>query len=227
MTVRPRAVWMTDQPLILGFDTSGPHCAATLIRGDAVLAAQSTGMSRGQAERLMPLVEDVMRDGGAAWPDLNAIGVGIGPGNFTGIRIAVSAARGLALALGIPAIGVSTLQALAFGHRSAVMSVVDARQDQMYVQRFGDAPTDPVHCTIETLPLPDPHEKPHIIGHRAEEIAALCAGTAIQPRYPLSESIARSAALRFRDANMPPPAPLYIKAADAAPASDPGPAILP
>ena len=89
-------------PLILGFDTSAAHCAAALLCGEQCLAARHEDMTRGQAERLMPLLEDLLAEAGASWRDLARIGVGIGPGNFTGVRIAVSAARGLALSLKIP-----------------------------------------------------------------------------------------------------------------------------
>lgn len=91
---------MPSDPLILGFDTSAAHCAAVLLRGDMVLAAQHEDMTKGQAERLMPMLEQVLAEAGAGWGDLAALGVGIGPGNFTGVRISVSAARGLALGLG-------------------------------------------------------------------------------------------------------------------------------
>ena len=67
-------------------------------------------MDKGQAERLMPLLEEVLAEGGIGWADLTALAVGTGPGNFTGVRIAVAAARGLALGLGIPAIGVTGLR---------------------------------------------------------------------------------------------------------------------
>ena len=106
---------MPSDPLILGFDTSAAHCAAALVSGDRVLAAWHDDMSRGQAERIMPLLEEVLKEGGKGWSDLSAIGVGIGPGNVTGIRISVAAARGLALGLGIPAIGVSSFDAIAQG----------------------------------------------------------------------------------------------------------------
>ena len=94
-------------PTILAFDTSGPHCAAALLLGGKIVAARFEEMPRGQAERLFPMLDEVMGEVGAVWEELDAIGVGIGPGNFTGIRIAVSAARGLALSLEKPAVSAS------------------------------------------------------------------------------------------------------------------------
>ena len=88
----------SDAPLVLGFDTSAAHCAAALLSGGTCLAARHEEMAKGQAERLMPLIAELLEEAGAATGDLAAIGVGIGPGNFTGIRISVSAARGLAAA---------------------------------------------------------------------------------------------------------------------------------
>ena len=99
--------------MILGFDTSGAHVGTAIFDGTDVPAAHYIDMRKGQAERLMPMIEETLADAKISLSDLTAIGVGIGPGNFTGIRISVSAARGLALALGIPAIGVSLLDALA------------------------------------------------------------------------------------------------------------------
>jgi tRNA threonylcarbamoyl adenosine modification protein YeaZ len=116
--------------LSLGFDTSAAHCAAALVMGDRLLVQRHEDMARGQAERLMPRLEEVLRAEGLGWSDLSAIGVGIGPGNFTGVRIAVSAARGLALALGIPAIGVSTLEALAEGGPRPLTEREDARRGE-------------------------------------------------------------------------------------------------
>ncbi len=94
---------------ILVFDTSGPHVAAALLYKGA-LTTKIEDMPRGQTERLMPLCEDLMTQAGLGWTDLSRIGVGTGPGNFTGIRISVSAARGLALGLSVPAVGVSLFE---------------------------------------------------------------------------------------------------------------------
>ena len=83
-------------PVILGFDTSGHHCAAALRWGDDQVAHVTEDMAKGQAERLMPLLQALLDQEGYSWADLDAVAVGVGPGNFTGIRIGVSAARGLA-----------------------------------------------------------------------------------------------------------------------------------
>ncbi len=100
-------------PVILGLDTSGHHCAVALRWGDDQVAHITQDMAKGQAERLLPMVQNLMDQEGYDWSDLDAVAVGIGPGNFTGIRIGVSAARGLALALDIPAIGGLKLRAVA------------------------------------------------------------------------------------------------------------------
>ncbi len=94
-------------------------------------------MTKGQAERLFPLIGEVMAQAGLAWSDLDAIGVGIGPGNFTGVRISVAAARGLALSLGIPAIGISATEAAACGAPRPCRAVVPLRGDEVVWEDFG------------------------------------------------------------------------------------------
>ena len=196
---------MTAEPLVLGFDTSAAHCAAALLRGKEVLASRLEEMSRGQAERLMPLLEEVLAEGGASWKDLNAIGVGIGPGNFTGIRIAVSAARGLALGLEVPTVGVGGFEARA---TEGGLPAVPAPRDQVYAAVPGEAP--------------------RLMPRQEAEEAARGAGLAFAPEASpagIAEAIARIAAARF-EAVTEPPAPLYLRPADAAPSSDVPPALI-
>ncbi|MFC2969304.1 tRNA (adenosine(37)-N6)-threonylcarbamoyltransferase complex dimerization subunit type 1 TsaB [Acidimangrovimonas pyrenivorans] len=218
---------MPPEPLILSFDTSAARCAAALLSGDRLLAERSEDMERGQAERLMPLLEELLAEAGAGWRDLAAIGVGIGPGNFTGIRIAVAAARGLALALAVPAIGVNGFEALALGQDGPVLCSLDGRRGRCWI-----APPDQLDLAELTTPeelagaLPVAFLERDVIGHRAEEIAALTGGRALPPAAPLAEAIARIAAAR-RATPQQRPAPLYLRSADAAPPSDPPPAILP
>ena len=195
------------EPLALGFDTSAAHCAAALLQGDRLLAERREEMARGQAERLMPLLQDLLDGAGVAWRDLAVIGCGTGPGNFTGIRISVAAARGLALALGIPAVGVSATEAAACGLPRPCRVLLPGRRDEAIWQDFGTgAATRPQQAPAHELP-PGP--------------APLSAA------MPLAEAIARIALARRDRPDLPRPAPIYLRPADAAPARDRGPLILP
>lgn len=98
-------------------------------------------MAKGQAERLFPLLEEVLAEAGLSWSDIDAIGVGIGPGNFTGVRISVAAARGLSLSLGIPAVGVPATEAAACDAARPCRAVVPLRGDEVVWQDF-PAPDD-------------------------------------------------------------------------------------
>ncbi|UWQ00986.1 tRNA (adenosine(37)-N6)-threonylcarbamoyltransferase complex dimerization subunit type 1 TsaB [Aliiroseovarius crassostreae] len=216
---------MPPEPLILAFDTSAAHCAAALLRGDVIVASRHEEMAKGQAERLMPLLDEVLQDGGADWRELQAIGVGIGPGNFTGIRISVAAARGLALSLGKPAIGVSLLECLAFGAEGPVLACLDARRDHLYLQRFATGN----NRGPELVPIGDASDwaLPGLccIGQRADEVAEMTGLPHAPAAFSPASAIARIAATRWQ---MPEarPAPLYIRAADAAPPRDPAPVVL-
>jgi len=172
-------------------------------------------MEKGQAERLIPLLEELLAEGGIGWRDLRALAVGTGPGNFTGVRIAVAAARGLALGLGIPAVGVTRLEALAHGLPRPVTVVEDARRGEVYVQSFTDSGAGPAGlCPLSETAIAGP-------------VTGSAAGPAkLAPALPIAEAIARIGAERARTAQ-PRPAPFYLRGADAAPPSDPPPVILP
>lgn len=186
---------------VLGFDTSGPWCTAALIRGDHILAHERRDMARGQGEALLPLLASTLSQGGCTWSDLTAIGTGIGPGNFTGIRISVAAARGLALGLGIPAIGVDRFDAAALDGPARPVAVA-ALRGQSWLRNPGGEPT------LTGTPPAD----------------ALGEGLTM-PTHPLAVAIARLAADRL-DTPHPRPAPLYLRDADAAPPSDAPPALI-
>lgn len=194
-------------PVILAFDTSAAHCAAALLRGDTVIASAAEDMGRGQAERLVPLLDELIRDAGLGWSDLTALAVGIGPGNFTGIRISVSTARGLALALDIPAIGISTFEAITASATLPHLAAVPAPQGKVYVAPDGQAPAlvsmEEAHDMGRPLALPPlPGDLTITMAHVA--LAKLRAGHLMHA-----------------------PAPLYIRPADAAPARDTAPVMLP
>ena len=134
--------------MILAFDTSAAHCAAVLLSGSSVLALRHEEMTRGQAERLMPLLLELLAEAGAGWRDLAALAVGTGPGNFTGLRISVAAARGVALSTGLPAFGVDGFAARAEGGPSPVLACVSAPRGALHAMRLG--PKRQSQATIET-----------------------------------------------------------------------------
>ncbi|MEB8387146.1 tRNA (adenosine(37)-N6)-threonylcarbamoyltransferase complex dimerization subunit type 1 TsaB [Rhodobacteraceae bacterium KMM 6894] len=217
---------MVSKPLILGVDTSGPYCSAALFQGGDVLSDVYEDMSKGQAEALFPLLEDLMVRGGACWGDLSAIGVGTGPGNFTGIRIAVSAMRGLALALEVPVIGVTLLEALVHATSGPVIASIAAPRGQAFVQGVRMArEVEPVLMSVEDLPLDLVEPGLCSIGSAGAEIAARLGVAHVPAPYAPGSAIARIAALRWRDAVMPA-VPFYLRSADAAPARDAPPVLL-
>jgi tRNA threonylcarbamoyl adenosine modification protein YeaZ len=201
---------------ILAFDTSAAHCAAALILPDGRVLNRLEPMEKGQAERLLPLLEDLLAEGAIGWPDVTRIGVGTGPGNFTGVRIAVAAARGLAMGLGIPAIGVPRLQALAHDLPRPVTVIEDARRGQVYVQTFGLG--DETAHILDQSDLIDRAIATHICGNAVGQ-------GALPAAMPLAQAIALIAAAR--PLPQPRPAPFYLRAADALPSSDPPVVILP
>src|SRR5581483_8665417 len=127
--------------LILAIDTALDHCAAAVLDTDSgVMRAQETqSMKRGHAEALMPLVARVVQQSGVAFTGLDRIAVTTGPGSFTGLRVGLSAARGIGLAAHKPVVGVTTLSAYAApvvseAGEAPVISAIDARHDQVYFQ---------------------------------------------------------------------------------------------
>ena len=180
-------------------------------------------MEKGQAERLMPLLAEMLAEAGLGWRDVTRLGVGIGPGNFTGVRIAVAVARGLALGLGVPAFGVSRFEAAALDLPRPLAVVEDARRAEVYVQEFlPDA--EPARLT-DLAALAGEIGDVALVGTGAVAAAAVTGGRVLHTVCGLAEAIARIAAARQGPAARP--APFYLRGADAAPSSDPPPVILP
>ncbi len=202
-------------------------------------------MARGQAESLFPALEGLMAEANMAWQDLDAIGVGVGPGNFTGIRISVSAARGLALSLDIPAIGISTLEAIfhVAGRPTGRVAVfLPAPRGSIYFQVFSSGrPQGPAFLEADGLPSgPQWAEGMRAVVGPGND--GRCHQVAIELRRagkgPAPEviavdglkeqaaAVAAIAAVRFGSRNERPK-PLYVRPVNAAPASGPPPAMLP
>src|SRR5450631_2810102 len=127
--------------LILAIDTALDACSAGVLDTDTakMIALESQAMKRGHAEALMPLIARVIKEAGIAFTELDRIAVTTGPGSFTGLRVGLSAARGIALAADKPVVGLTTLTAYAApvvgrNAEQPIISAIDARHDHVYFQ---------------------------------------------------------------------------------------------
>ncbi len=232
-------------------DTALESCLAAIADGaqivasqdGALLPGQQPGQKLGHAERLLPAIEAARQQAGLALADLDALAVTIGPGSFTGIRTALSVARGLALALRRPLWGLSTTEALALQGAEpgrASVAVIDARRGEVYVQPFAAAtgpealglPLDgPALLSLEMAAASLPPGPLSLTGSGAGLLLPLAPPGAdwrvtTAPPTPLPQSLlllAQKAAkgwqpgISLSGAKLPPPPrPLYIRPPDAA-----------
>ncbi|SLN19515.1 tRNA (adenosine(37)-N6)-threonylcarbamoyltransferase complex dimerization subunit type 1 TsaB [Oceanibacterium hippocampi] len=213
---------------ILALDTALGACSVAIVEDGRVLAHRTRLGARGQAEALMPMVEAVRADAGLAFAALDRLAVTVGPGSFTGLRIGLAAARGLALATGLPLVGVTTLRAIERAARAdrndprPLVVALDARRGEIYLQSF-DANGRPLGDALAIAPrraaalLPDGQVL--AAGSGAALLAAAHGALAITCLDGILEPDARWVA-RYA-ASLPPPrtgevpAPLYLRAPDA------------
>jgi len=172
-------------------------------------------MVKGHQERLATMVREVMQAAGLAFDDLDRIGVTVGPGSFTGLRVGVAFAKGLSAALGKPCVGVGTLEALAGERPGLTVAAVDARREQVYVQAFrdGEALMEPAAlriadaiAAIRALGTPET-----LAGSGAALLTAAFPNAAAAPsQVPDPVVVARLAARSQMAAR-----PIYLRAPDA------------
>lgn len=127
--------------IVLAIDTALDYCAAAVLDAGAMkmIAQETLEMKRGHAEALMPLIDRVMKASGLAYLGLDRIAVTTGPGSFTGLRVGISAARGIGLAADKPVVGLTTLSAyvtplVAEKQEQPIIAAIDARHDHVYFQ---------------------------------------------------------------------------------------------
>jgi tRNA threonylcarbamoyladenosine biosynthesis protein TsaB len=216
--------------ILLAIDTAASLCAACVYdseggeRGRAVF-----DIGKGHAERLMDVIATALDEAGIGYGDLDAVAVAVGPGSFTGVRVGVATARGFALALKIPAVGVTTLEALAaealLAHPgSAVIAAIDAGRGQVYLQRFagdGKAVDEPAVLATEAAAalVRDASEGKLLAGSAARMLGGTLAVASDGATADIA-TYARLAAGRLAanpSAGDDKPKPLYLRDADAKP----------
>lgn len=217
--------------LILAIDTALDACAAALLDTDnnKVIAQESQAMKRGHAEALMPLVSRVMKESGIGFGALDRIASTTGPGSFTGLRVGLSAARGIALAAGKPAVGITTLGAYAAPHVSEhgehpIVAAIDARHDHVYLQVVtgqGEVLSPPRVVPVEEALAASRFGAPHLTGNAANLLAQRWPKDAPVP-VAIDQAAAPDIAwvawlAAAADPAMAKPRPLYLRAPDAKP----------
>ena len=215
---------------VLALDTALDACAAAVLdtqRPDH-LTSETRTMTRGHAEALMPLVARVMDAARLEFAEIDRIAVTIGPGSFTGVRVGIAAARGIALAAGKPAIGLTTLAAftaphVAAGFAGTVVPVIDARHGQVYMQVFGPggrALIAPRLAAVRDAVQAAQTGAALVVGSAADLVAADWPAGEPPPRFVAAGApdigwVARLGAAAQADRGMPKP--LYLRPPDARP----------
>ncbi len=223
---------------VLAFDTSMKACSAAVLiggEGEGKLFRAFETRDRGHMERLLPMIEQILAEAGIDYADLDRIAVTTGPGTFTGVRIGIAGARALALATGLPLVGATSLQVMAFGLRDllrsaravaplkhAIAIAVDARRGEIYFQLFAPdlSPiSGPEALTVEAAAGLLPEMPVKVAGSAATGLAAIAdrPGRAV---CSLAGDLQPDAAVLARIAKDLAPAdellrPLYLRAPDA------------
>jgi tRNA threonylcarbamoyladenosine biosynthesis protein TsaB len=220
--------------LILAIDTALDACAAAVLDTEAghPVAQESQAMKRGHAEALMPLIGRVIAQSGVTFAALDRIAVTTGPGSFTGLRVGLSAARGIALAANKPVVGVTTLSAYAApvvsqNGEHPVVSAIDARHDHVYLQVVsgnGGSLIPPRVAAIEEALDASRFGAPHLVGNAARILADRWPADGPPPFAVDAQAAPDIAWVGWLGAAVSPdtaPArPFYLRAPDAKPPKD-------
>ena len=199
---------------ILALDAALARCAAAVVIDRKVLAARQADAMRGHAALLPVMVSDVLAEAGVAATSLDLVAVTVGPGSFTGIRAGLALAHGIALAAGVPVVGVTVGEALAdalphLGDRQ-LWCAIDSRRGRIFLERNGVV----VAIPVDALPVAD--GKVAVAGDAATAIAARLAARDVDvmltdARLPLPRHVAVVAEQRLNGMLRPLPAqPLYV-----------------
>jgi len=204
--------------LILGINTATDTCEAALYEG-AVIAERVEQMQQGHDARLAPLVEQLMREAGKQFSDLDRISVVVGPGSFTGVRVGVAFARGLSLALDIPSVGVTSLEALdGLPQEGYVLGLLPAKRRPPERTWWGQIV---VHGRGGAEPFEAAEDDLRSLTSGVDAICGEIAGIPnLGPGRVVASPRAKAAAAfaaGLADGDLPPPRPIYVRAPDAKP----------
>jgi tRNA threonylcarbamoyladenosine biosynthesis protein TsaB len=221
--------------LILAIDTALDACAVAVLDTDIgkLIAQESEPMARGHAEALMPMIARVMQASGVSFAELDRIAVTTGPGSFTGLRVGLSAARGIALAAAKPVVGLTTLTAyaaplVAENAEDPIIVAIDARHDHVYLQIVGGNGTTllrPRLAAVDEALAASRFGAPRLVGNAARLLADRWPADAEPPLEVAPQPAPEITWVGWLGAAVSPdtaPArPYYLRAPDAKPHLDP------
>ncbi len=216
-------------PFLLACDTTQGACSVAITKGDELLKEIIVPMARGHAEAIMPMIIETLEAVGIAPAQLARLAVTTGPGTFTGVRLGLAACRAYAVALDVPLMGISTMQAMAQAETTSkpVLVAIDARRDEFYCQLFSKDQnpqgraglTPPLVIARDALAQYLPGEPFAVIGTGASFVLdqSPFANWSDAPEYPQARYVASMAgAQNWTDLSAHVlPEPIYLRAADA------------
>ncbi|MBR6675111.1 MAG: tRNA (adenosine(37)-N6)-threonylcarbamoyltransferase complex dimerization subunit type 1 TsaB [Alphaproteobacteria bacterium] len=197
--------------LILSLDTSSSAVSVAVLDKENILAFQEQVMDRGQGEALVPMIAQVLEQAQKTPSDITGVAVAVGPGSFTGVRVGLSTARGIGLALGVPVYGVTNFEASAYGISMPVVATLDTKRGDYFTQAFDDkgpaseAKTHSANDLKSDLPFV-------AVGDGAEKLSAEIGCDVLQKTVPSAVAIGKIALNRIETPL--PPEPLYLRDAD-------------
>ncbi|MFB9967344.1 tRNA (adenosine(37)-N6)-threonylcarbamoyltransferase complex dimerization subunit type 1 TsaB [Sinosporangium siamense] len=206
--------------LVLAFDTATPAVTAAVAGSDRVLAESTVVDARRHGELLVPTIETVLGEAGVTLGDITAIVCGTGPGPYTGLRVGLMTAQALSTALGVPAHGICTLDAVAYGSGlpGPFLVATDARRKEVFWAHYDDARTR-AHGPAVDLPKDLPGELPVAGAGAALYRDVIGAGRVVDtaPHYPFAGTLASLAVERLTTpgVTLDPPLPIYLRRPDA------------
>ena len=217
---------------LLAIDTAQAACSAAVFVDGEPRAQRYEEMRRGQSERLIPMIDELLQAAGLTAAELQAVGVTVGPGAFTGIRIGLAAARGFGVALSIPVIGITTTAAVAAAHpapSSAPLAVaLDTKRDDIYLEIFDPDATGPQALGLDEAAAQcrdvAAGREMQLLGDGAQRLAPALAAAGVTSRAVggsgMAEAVTVGRLALARLAAEPaaaferPPAPLYLRPPD-------------
>jgi tRNA threonylcarbamoyladenosine biosynthesis protein TsaB len=213
---------------ILAFDTCFGACSVALLPagGSAVTAERFEAMDKGHSERLVPMIGEVLADGGVGIAAVRTIAVTVGPGSFTGVRTGIAVARGLALAAGLEICGTDSLHVMAAGLREngiagPIAIAAGTRDGLVYFATFDGLDVIPAIAACLTTPgvaaMQLAGRLHTIAGSGAALILAEAAAAHTHHAAPLFVRAATLARMAPRLPLLTPPKPLYLREPDAKP----------